>query len=112
MREQLRLGRGGIGKPIAQNLSRAAVQSLPTALEQVLISRILNERMLKAVFRFGREALHQEYVCLSQPFQRCLQCFVLHLGNSANEWVVEAAPDYGSDLSYLARWAKPVEPRC
>src|SRR5262249_11161061 len=70
MREQLRLGRSRGGKLIAQNLTRAAVQSLATALKQVLISRILNERMLKAVFGFRRKALHQEYVGLSQPFQR------------------------------------------
>ena len=70
MREQLRLGCSSGGKLIAQNLTRAAVQSLATALKQVLISRILNERMLKAVFGFRRKALHQEYVGLSQPFQR------------------------------------------
>ena len=58
MREQLRLGCNGGGKLIAQNLTRAAVQSLATALQQVLISRILNERMLEAVFGFRRLPLH------------------------------------------------------
>ena len=77
MREQLRLGCSSGGKLIAENLACAAVQSLATALEQVLMSRILNERMLKAVFGFWRKALHQEYVGLSQPLQRRLQCFVL-----------------------------------
>jgi len=45
MREQLRLGCSSGGKLIAQNLTRAAVQSLATALKQVPISRILNERV-------------------------------------------------------------------
>ena len=84
---------------------------MATALKQVLISRILNERMLKAVFGFRRKALHQEYVGLSQPFQRRLQCFVLHFGNGANEWVGEAAPDYGSDLCHLTGRSEPVQPR-
>ena len=43
MREQLWLGRSSGGKLIAQNLSRAAMQSLAAALKQVFISRILNE---------------------------------------------------------------------
>jgi hypothetical protein len=38
MREQLRLGCSSGGKLIAQNLSRAAVQCLPTAFEQAFIT--------------------------------------------------------------------------
>jgi len=41
MREQLRPGCSSSGKLIAENLACAAVQSLATALEQVLMSRIL-----------------------------------------------------------------------
>src|SRR6185312_13921901 len=111
MREQLRLGCSSGGKLIAQNLTRAAVQSLATALKQVLISRLLNERMLKAVFGFRRKALHQEYVGLGQPFQRRLQCFVLHFGYGANERVGETPTDYGCDLCHLPRRSEPVEPR-
>ena len=72
MRQQRRFGCSGVSKLIVQNFSRAAVQSLATALEQVLVSRILNERMFEAVFGVRRKALHQEYVGLSQPFQRRL----------------------------------------
>ena len=64
--------------------------------------------MLKAVFRVRRKALHQEYVGLSQPFQRRLQCFVLHFGDGANERIGKAAPDYRSDLCRLARRSEPV----
>jgi hypothetical protein len=46
MRQQLRLGRRGVGKMVAQNFGDAAVQHLTPALEQILISRILNERVL------------------------------------------------------------------
>src|SRR5258708_7614908 len=97
MREQLRLGCSSGGKLIAQNFTCAAVQSQTAALEQVLVSRVLNERMFEAVFGFRRKALHQEYVGLCQPFQRRLQCFVLHFGDGADELVGEAASDYGSD---------------
>ena len=49
MREQLRLGGSSGGKLIAQNLSRAAVQRLPTALKQILVGSVLNERVLEAI---------------------------------------------------------------
>ena len=49
MREQRRFGCSGVGKLIAQNLSRTAVQSLPTALKQILVGRVLNERVLEAI---------------------------------------------------------------
>jgi hypothetical protein len=67
--------------------------------------------MLKAVFGFWRKALRQEYVGLGQPFQRRLQCFVLHFGNGADELVGEAAPDYSSDLCDLTGRSEPVQPR-
>src|SRR5215470_8098512 len=111
MREQLRLGSSSGGKLIAQNLARAAVQSLATAPKQVLVGSVLNERMFEAVFGFRRKALHQEYVGLGQSFQRRLQRFVLHVGNGANERIGEAAPDRGSDLCYLTRRSEPVQPR-
>src|SRR3974390_3152540 len=100
MREQFRPGCSDGGKLIAQNFTRAAVQGLATALEQALISRILDERMLEAVFGFWWKALHEEYVGLGQPFQRRLQCVVVHFGNCANEGVGEAAPDDGSALCH------------
>src|SRR6516225_9243606 len=89
MSQQFWFGRGGADQIVAQCLSDAAVQNLAPALKQVLISRILNERMLKAVFGFRRKALHQEYVGLSQPFQRRLQRCVVHSGYSAKERVGE-----------------------
>ena len=49
MREQLRLGCSGGGKLIAQNFTRAAVQSLAAALKQVLVGSVLNERVFKAI---------------------------------------------------------------
>ena len=81
MREQLRLGRSGGGKLVAQNLGDAAVQDLAPALEQILVSRVLDQRVLEAIFGFGRQALHQQDVGFGEPFQRDLQRRVLHPGN-------------------------------
>ena len=73
MRQQLRFGRSGAGELVAQGLADAAVQNLAPALEQILISRVLNERVLEAIVGIRRQALHQQDVGLGEPFQRSLQ---------------------------------------
>src|SRR5208337_5623866 len=50
MRDQLGLGRGSLGL-IAQDFGGAAVQRLPAALEQALVRRVLDQRMLGAIVR-------------------------------------------------------------
>src|SRR5205085_10207857 len=62
----LGLGCSSGGKLIAQNLARAAVQSLATALKQILIGRILDQRVFKAVFGFRRKA-RAPRVCRPRP---------------------------------------------
>jgi hypothetical protein len=42
---------------------------LTPALEQILISRILNERVLEPIVGFGRQALHQQDVGVGEPLQ-------------------------------------------
>ena len=54
MRQQLRLGRIAGCEVVAQDLGDAAVQNLTPALEQILISRVLNQRVLEAVFGLWR----------------------------------------------------------
>jgi hypothetical protein len=71
MRQQLRLGRRGVGKMVAQNFGDAAVQHLTPALEQILISRILNERVLEPIVGFGRQALHQVSASASRSSAVC-----------------------------------------
>ena len=70
MRQQLRLGRRGVGKMVAQNFGDAAMQNLAPALEQILIGRILNERVLEPIVGFGRQALNQQDVGLGEPLKR------------------------------------------
>ena len=101
MREQCRFGCSVVGKLIAQNLSRAAMQSPATALQQVLISRILSERMFKAVFGFRREPLHQQDVSIAELFQRGLQRRIPHAGDLTKKFIGEIAPNDRPNLRNL-----------
>src|SRR5262245_21459008 len=56
MGDDLRLDLGHCLEPIAQGLSNAPVQYLPAAFEQVLVSRLLHQRVLEAVDGFRRIA--------------------------------------------------------
>ena len=68
MRQQLWLGRSGDGDVVAQHLGDAAVQNLAPALEQILIGRVLYERVLEPIIGFRRQALHQQDVGFGEPF--------------------------------------------
>src|SRR5262245_60502842 len=87
------------------------MENLASALQQILISRILNERLLEAILGIRRQALYQQNVCLGEPVERGLQRRVLHPGHGAKEWVGEVPSNHGADLCHLARRAKPIEPR-
>ncbi|HVQ69790.1 MAG TPA: hypothetical protein VMT08_20045, partial [Bradyrhizobium sp.] len=52
--QDFRLGLGDDRKLVAQNVADVLMQHLPPALEQTLVSRFLNERVLEAVGRFRR----------------------------------------------------------
>ena len=69
MRQQFRFGCSVGGELVAKDLAHAAVQNLAPALEQILISRILNERVLEAIIGSRREALHQQDVGFGEPLQ-------------------------------------------
>jgi hypothetical protein len=73
MRQQCRFGCSGVGKLIAQNLGRATVQGLATALEQILIGGVLDKRVLETIIGLGWDALHQQDVGLGQLVQCCAQ---------------------------------------
>src|ERR1700719_994702 len=48
MRQGFRLGRSRGGEAVAQSLRYAAMQDLAPALQEILVSRVLNERVLEA----------------------------------------------------------------
>ncbi len=111
MRERLRLGVRAIGELVVQSLRDAAVQRLAAALEQVFVGRVLDQRVLEAVFRLRRETLDQENVGLGEPFQRRMQRRVVHPRHRAQQGKGKAAPQHRTDHRDLARRAEPVKPR-
>ena len=58
MRQQLGFERSGGRDSVEQDLANAAVQNLTPALEQILISRFLDESVFETIIGFGRQALH------------------------------------------------------
>ena len=63
-RDRLRLPLG-----LNKRLRRAPVQRLPAALQEAVVGRVLNQRMLKAVDRLRRDALYEEKVRLQETVQ-------------------------------------------
>src|ERR1700721_193207 len=100
MRHQLRRGRAG-GEIVEQRLGDATVQNLTPAPEQILISRVLNQRVLETIIGFGRQALNQQDVGFREPLQRHLQWPVLRAGHRAQQGIGETASNYRSDLRHL-----------
>ena len=54
---------------VAQKLGGPAVQRLPAALEQAVIGRVLDQRVLEAIACLRRRALDEQEVGFSQPIQ-------------------------------------------
>ena len=71
MGERLRLGRRAL-RTVAQDFSGAAVQRLAAALEQALVGRVLDQRVLEAVVRLRSIALDEQDVGLGEPLERGL----------------------------------------
>ena len=61
MGKRFRLGRRPFGL-VAQNFSSAAVQRLAAALEQALVGRVLDQRVLETVVRLRSIALDEQNV--------------------------------------------------
>ena len=65
--------RFGLGVRLAQRLGRAPMQRLPAALEQAVVGRVLDQRVLEAIVGLRRSALDKQKVGVGKPIQRCLQ---------------------------------------
>jgi hypothetical protein len=110
MGDDLRLGRGALAV-LAQDFRGAAVQRLAAALEQAVVGRVLDKRVLEAIGRPRVGALGDEEVRAGEPVERGLEGEVLDLADSAEQRIGEIAPQDGADLRDFARVAKSVEPR-
>ena len=114
----------GLGIRAEQRLGGAAMQRLAPALEQALVSRVLDQRVLETIGRIWRRAFDEEKVGFGEAFEGGLQPAVSDRGygviigrgysdpgNSAEQRIRKIAPQNRAGLRDLARFAKPVEPR-
>ena len=62
-----RLGLGA--RAFAQSLGRAAMQRLAAALEQAVVGRVLDQRVLEAIVGLRRRALDKQEVGVGKPIQ-------------------------------------------
>src|SRR6516165_9462518 len=69
MRQHFRLGRSAL-KAIAQDFRGAAVQRLPAALEQTVVGRVLDQRVLEAVVRLKARSLGDEEIRVGELVER------------------------------------------
>ena len=111
----------GLGGRVAQLLRGAAMQRLPAALEQALVGRVPDQRVLEAVARPRRRVLDEQDVGLGEPFQGGLQAGVAvaalaergaavgDRGYSAQPRVGEIVSENSADLGHLPRRPQPVE---
>ena len=77
--------RFGLGVRVAQRLGRAAVQRLPAALEQAVVGRVLDQRVLEAIVGLRWRALDKQEVGVGKPIQRRLQRCFIQFGDIAQQ---------------------------
>ena len=130
MRHQFRLGRRRVREAVAQNLGDAPMQRLPAALEQTVVGRVLNQRVLEAVVRLWRRAFDEQKVRAEEAVQSGLERSVIECGvagltkarsagvaardlesNFTQNCIRKASTQHGADLRNFARRSKPVQAR-
>jgi hypothetical protein len=109
MGDDLRLGRRRLWLP-DQDFRRAAVQHPPAALEETLVGRVLDQRVLEAVVRLRAGTLGDEEVRVGEPVERGLEGGIVDPAHRAQQRVSEITAQYGANLRDFARVAERVEP--
>jgi hypothetical protein len=110
MRDDFCLGRYALGL-IAQEFRGTAMQRLPAALEQAVVGRVLDQRVLEAVVRLRACALGDKEVRAGEPVERRLEGDVVKPADSVQQRMGEISPQDGADLRDFTRRPKPVESR-
>jgi hypothetical protein len=111
MGDDLRLDRGHCVKLIAQGLCDAPVQHLPSALEQVLIGRVLHQRVFETVDGIRRIAAVGNKLGGFELGERVPQCSLVEPDQRAQQRIRELAPDGSGDLADLLHRRQAVQPR-
>ena len=87
------------------------MQRLPAALEQAVVGRVLDQRVLEAIVGLRWRALDEQEVGVGEPIQRRLKRRLIDFGDVAQQRVDEIASENRADLRDLARRPEPVEAR-
>ena len=87
------------------------MQRLAAALEQALVGRVLDQRVLEAIVGLRRRALDKQEVGVGKPIQRRLQRWLVAFCDVAQQRIGEIASEHRADLRHLARRPEPVEAR-
>ena len=95
---------------VAQQFSGAPVQRSAAALQQALVGRVLDQRVLEAVIRPRSVALDEKDVGLGKPLQGRPKLVLIEVGDRCEERVPKVATEHGADLRDLPSGAEPVEP--
>src|SRR6516162_3452428 len=72
MSDDFRLGSGAL-RVVAQDFGGAAMQGLAAALEQALVGRVLDQRVLEAIGRLRACAFGDKEVRVGEPVERGLE---------------------------------------
>ena len=87
------------------------MQRLPAALEQAVVGRVLDQRVLEAIVGLRRRALDEQEVGVGKPIQRRLQRRLVEFGDVAQQRIGKLASKHRADLRDLARRPEPIEAR-
>src|SRR6516164_374894 len=87
------------------------MERLPSALEQAVVGRVLDQRVLEAIVGLRRRALDKQKVGFGEPLQRRLQRQLVKFGDATQQLVREVASKNRPDLRYFSRGAEPIESR-
>src|SRR6266498_5452098 len=74
------------------------MRDLALAFELLLISRILDQRMLEDVASFRRETALIKKFCSHQPAKLVLQCSIIQLRNCSEHHICKLLPDRSCQL--------------
>ena len=110
MRQQLRLGLGGLREARCQDLRNALVILLPGALEQRLIGRILDEGVLEHVGGLGRGAALVEELGLHELMQLALQGRLVEMRHGLEQLKAKLPPKDCAQLRNAFGREEPIEP--
>ena len=99
MRDDFRLRCGAL-RPSDQDFGGAAMQRLAAALEQAVVGRILDQRVLEAIARLMACALSDQEIGTGEPVERGLEREVVDTADRAEQRIGEISPEHGATLIF------------